>query len=401
MLPVLLLVLTWALGCFANTLQSRIEQVVPRALWGPPLSARHRDVVEQSGCNPFRAESFGMAVDRHCVRYITDRRNWRSVTPMLFSNKDNGLKFHNQFLVALRPPGLLAILKPPKARHSGLEPYNEYTAYQLDRLLRLNYVPPMGWVDVPFAVLRQAVHHDPAVPHMVFKNISVGERLETFLINWTRTHGYARTRVDGQEGVRALLILWMHGLQRLDRTALRFPQSETKSHLWWRLFHPRLSRNATITPKLAISLDHHSDMFVFDHLCNNPDRDLDNNIFALEGCMPTCSNDSWPHPGPPEYVHLDHGRAFHPTMVRWLPENPFHGFPRERARLCRFRRPLIHRLRQLNATGGLVAQLRRLLPHRVASALPSLRLADKRAREVLNRADKCIARYGEAAILQD
>ena len=59
-----------------------------------------------------------------------------------------------KFKVRMKAKGLWAILKVPQRMFSQ-EPYSEYVAWVMDRILHYNRIPPTAWVDaVPLSMLK-------------------------------------------------------------------------------------------------------------------------------------------------------------------------------------------------------------------------------------------------------
>ena len=87
-----------------------------------------------------------------CLEYLSNFNNVVKVRPML-----SNIKFGRtvKMLVEYRHRCVRGIVKTPQSLFP-LEPYSEYAAYELDRMLRLGYVPPTTWLFVPVAELEMA-----------------------------------------------------------------------------------------------------------------------------------------------------------------------------------------------------------------------------------------------------
>ena len=125
--------------------------------------------------------------------------------------------------------------------------------------------------------------------------------------------------------------------------------------LRWRFFDP--AQNQNMSKALAVSMRHCSDMVTFDYLCDNDDRSPNKNNHVVGGCE-SCKPDHPPHPGPPNFVHLDQGSGFYHSGHGYLDRNALRQ--RHKVDYCTFRRPLLTRMQELSGVEkgpGLAAAL--------------------------------------------
>ena len=113
-----------------------------------------------------------------CLEYLSNWSNVNRVVPM----KSN-LRFGRtaKLRVHFNDPCVTAVAKLPQALFP-LEPYAEYTAFEIDRMLHLRYVPPTTWLFIPVSTIEAAAAH--------FANVPQWKLVEN--IHDNTTHDYAK-----------------------------------------------------------------------------------------------------------------------------------------------------------------------------------------------------------------
>lgn len=91
-------------------------------------------------------------IEMRCLEYLSDFQNVIRVRPMVSSlQRGRTAKFHLYYKDAC----VESVVKPPQSLFP-LEPYSEYAAFELDRMLDLGNIPPTTWMFVPVSEIEIA-----------------------------------------------------------------------------------------------------------------------------------------------------------------------------------------------------------------------------------------------------
>jgi len=359
-------------------LQDRIKKTVPRNIWGGPAPSSVVGLYSRTGCNVLGGP-FAPPSDATCQAYLSNISNWMNVTLMTPAFDERTIKFR----VRLREEGLSAVLKVSQRLFPN-EPHSEYMAFVVDRALRYNRVPPTAWVETaPLATVRRAVeaHRDPKLRSFA---------AEEFLDRLTRQKPSVTT-------IEASVQLWVWDVHHLLDTVFAIPY-RAHNGSWHRYFNPAVG----YPDGLAIPVHHLAQQLAFDFVISNNDRSPNKNNFVVGGCSRhRCKKTRrrpW-HPGPPDFVYLDHGMAFYhsgPPADNPLsrPDSPF----------CLFRRPVVERFLKLEGTEGRHPLTDLILPRAPTAVIRQLGRAalescQTRLDRILATVRLCLTKWPAATIL--
>eukprot|EP01064_Diplonema_japonicum_P024205 TRINITY_DN34710_c0_g1_i1.p1 TRINITY_DN34710_c0_g1~~TRINITY_DN34710_c0_g1_i1.p1 ORF type:complete len:435 (+),score=84.73 TRINITY_DN34710_c0_g1_i1:34-1305(+) len=222
-------------------------------------------------CDP-KSSDFSLKHDTACLRYLSDHRNWESITPMAsILSQARTIKFK----VKMYHQNVTAILKVSQYKFL-YEPYAELLAYNLDRLLEVNRIPPVAWVSVPVDWLRAVASTQDAmytqwVEKFVFSNKVVSKTLKP------------RCPFKNDATIRASLQLWVDNVVRYRKSEMAVKQGLSK-----------LTGKIDFKETDTFGLSELSSSLVFDYLIANNDR-TEKNTFATVDKM----------------IYLDQGSSFY------------------------------------------------------------------------------------------
>eukprot|EP01059_Diplonema_ambulator_P034151 TRINITY_DN74_c3_g1_i2.p2 TRINITY_DN74_c3_g1~~TRINITY_DN74_c3_g1_i2.p2 ORF type:complete len:480 (+),score=152.95 TRINITY_DN74_c3_g1_i2:1827-3266(+) len=291
--------------------------------WRVPTS----DGSASSPCNPLNFNPTA-AETQECIAYLADIQNWKFLRPMdSVLAKARTIKF----IVQTKDPEVRAIIKIPQFKFI-VEPYSEYAAFTLDKVLETNRVPPTAWVAIPVNWLRASMSvlmpdiYVQWVECFVFKKKGLSKLLQ----KW-----------DGaEEGLYTSVQLWMKGVRELHDTSLRL------HHHLEKYYDPGEEYSAA-SPIEEWAIGEQSDLQVFDHIIGNNDRTPLKNAFAVgkcdEGwdCTSLADTRRFPH-----MVYLDQGSSFYSREATRVSV-----FKSEESRICRFRKKTYTKVKELEGTG--------------------------------------------------
>eukprot|EP00672_Neobodo_designis_P003800 CAMPEP_0174881856 /NCGR_PEP_ID=MMETSP1114-20130205/84469_1 /TAXON_ID=312471 /ORGANISM="Neobodo designis, Strain CCAP 1951/1" /LENGTH=699 /DNA_ID=CAMNT_0016117253 /DNA_START=84 /DNA_END=2182 /DNA_ORIENTATION=- len=261
--------------------------------------------------NRFTPES-----DAACRAYLSDPANWESVKPMS-SILSTGRTI--KFRVFLRN-GAAAVMKVPQNKFV-LEPSSEVEAYETDRMLGFNRVPPVAWVSFPLKYLQAACGSKvlPAgtrqLPQEHQRKAFYSQWFQKFVVEYKQSaaalhHDHATK----EQMLYVSLQIWMKDVHNADETALR-PPPNYRSLMRADKPFPNDASNWTRAGVAELS-----DVSLFDFIIGNTDRWFGHNSFAFGGCdaatrpPPRCHNPPEPGKtikGTPMYAFIDQGSSFY------------------------------------------------------------------------------------------
>eukprot|EP00667_Euglena_gracilis_P009074 EG_transcript_9200 len=364
-----------------RSLRENIVQEVSKEFWGPDVSLSVLEVVWQTGCDVFGIPT-NFSLGARCVQYMGNFTNWKEVVPMMALFDERTIKFRIHF----KNKPLQAILKVPQ-RMFNSEPFSEYATYLADDILEYHRVPPTTLVQVPISWLLAAVNASGKRLHMTPENAKASgvkdyhSWLQKDVVQFARERGWVQHRGTAQESVWASVQLWMAEVYHLLDTVFYIPYPRPPEHsndpkwFWHRYYEPAIG----FPPKLTIPLLHIASQLMFDYVLGNADRSPNKNNYVVGGCKARRCRDKTPslrHPGPPDFLYLDHGMAFlHTGPPRDTPISKRNG------QHCFFWQPAVVQLVRLADRGLDPQEIRCLkLP---ADVQPQDKPLEQRLREVL------------------
>mmetsp|Transcript_43153 Transcript_43153/g.77582 ORF Transcript_43153/g.77582 Transcript_43153/m.77582 type:complete len:509 (-) Transcript_43153:749-2275(-) len=342
------------------SLRRRLASEVAPEHWGGAAPADVLAVVARTGCDIFTVPINRTAAPA-CLQYMSNIRNWAEVKPMVALFDERTIKFK----ITFKDAPLKAILKVPQ-RMFNTEPFSERGTYLADDILQYYRVPPTALLQVPVSMLQAAVDQYGGSMKMTSENAKASGVKD--YIHWVQKDVFQfvaeKHWVQNQGTDRATMWasvqLWMADVNHLLDTIFYIPYPRPPEHAddhkwyWHRYYEPAIG----FPERYTLPLLHIASQLIFDYVLGNADRSPNKNNYVVGACKAKkCKSkkDNIPHPGPPDFLYLDHGMAFlHPGPPRDTPISKKNG------QHCFFWQPSIERLVQLADPG---------MPHEEISCL--------------------------------
>jgi hypothetical protein len=359
-----------------------------------PVVAKADDAPDVDGddCDP-RDNRFTKDLDEKCRSYMADPANWQSIKPMSsILSTGRTIKF-KVFL----GNGAAAVMKVSQNKFI-LEPSSEMMAYETDRLLGFNRVPPTVWVSFPIKYLKAAC---------ATKGAFYVHWFQAFVLDYKQAASVQHVDSPTSEPtVYISLQLWMSDVHNADETALKPPSNYQQALDAGLPYAAALSESAR---RAVVEL---SDVSLFDFVIGNTDRWFGHNSFVYGGCddpnEPTRCHNVQPDTtirGNWSYAYIDQGSSFYKSGPP--EENMYYGNKAEAThlRMCRFRRTTVENLLNIGKpkedTGDLVALMRARLPKGIFNiGNPYLvKAARTRLEHLVKMFDGCLAKFPRDDVL--
>lgn len=388
-------------------------------------------------------------LQQRCLEYLANFSNVDTVEAMVSDLRlGRTVKFRLQYKDAC----VRAIAKVPQSLFP-LEPYAEYAAFEIDRLLRLHMVPPTTWIFVPLSRLETAavtsLNVRGAEGGMVAQRASAQSGGAGDVHEYSRWVGkevfmYAQSHnllamdpVDGRTVLGCSVQLWLQGVTPQHRTPLRFDDSynqllsasSARRHAAGTLLSEPFVKNILRLPAQVRNVDavlrYLSDTYVFDSILGNDDRGSIKNSNAVKvvasDFTTVLGNVTFPaslgaiadgH----LLVHLDQGKSFYTeqTIDKYLLDDTKLDAARSNNRnddvgdamlppgVCMFRNETYWILKNvLSPPPRLLEELRLVLPEPILAHVQEQRImwAQMRIGKIVKHIERCIAALGSRVAL--
>ena len=378
----------------------------------PPLSAddakRAIKVKPGESCPCPVSSAYGRTEEEEwqCLGYLGNFSNVAKIEPML-----SNLKFGRtaKYQIVYENPCVRAIAKPPQ-KSFPLEPYAEYVAFEIDRLLQLKYVPPTTWLFLPLMLMESAAEF--------FKNGGTeGAKSAKSYASWLSEEvmeyavQHRLTTIDPNSHKMVLgcsVQLWVDGARWHRATPLEYDdayislltQESAKLHEQGKLVSNPSVRKAILNTDSKVKnvekvLPYISDTVIFDTILANDDRSSQKNSHVYRHGL---ENEY-------RYLHLDQGKSFYQQrVVSKFTLNDLDDDPSKEAvgfqSICMFRTTTTKLLKQLSS-GGLMRRLTDLVPAPIRQQFSNNQLhwAQARVDAIQRHVDLCVKKVGEEAAL--
>eukprot|EP01062_Namystynia_karyoxenos_P074192 TRINITY_DN71033_c0_g1_i1.p1 TRINITY_DN71033_c0_g1~~TRINITY_DN71033_c0_g1_i1.p1 ORF type:complete len:531 (+),score=165.35 TRINITY_DN71033_c0_g1_i1:70-1662(+) len=280
--------------------------------------------------------------DAACRTFLADFRNWRRLRPMSsVLSEARTIKF-----IATLGEGadaVRAVIKIPQFKFM-VEPYSELIAYETDRLLGVERVPPTVWVAIPLSWFRAAAAVFMPDMYVQWLECFVFEKPEIskLIKQWGAPPQFPHSAQAGENSLWVSAQLWMQGVKPLSATPLRPARRYTE------LLDPGSGHwPPPSSPRLGLwALAEISDLSVFDHVIGNNDRTVHKNAFGVGDCDSPgwdCKPDG-DAARRPRMVYLDQGSSFYSRDATHV--SLYRKSADAQPSACRFRRGTYERLRE-------------------------------------------------------
>ena len=361
-----------------TTIEKMLRSTTDQTRW-TDLDESYSDLKPSTGCDIFTVP-FNPDSDTKCLEYLSDMKNWDHIEPMKQVFDQRTIKFK----ITFTDKRISAIVKVPQ-RSFPAEAMSEVGAYNADRVLHINRVPPTAWVQVPVQkIVDAAVHGQEKNKKMVEKfakeaGISTYEEwLHQDFVKYVSGKGLVT-----DENVGVSVQLFIADVRRFLDSTLSIPY---KAHngswaRWLDPLHP-------FDENIRTSIYHLSELATFDFILGNSDRSPNKNNFVVGACVNKCRDP--PHPGPPSFIHIDNGMCFYSPQ-----RNPING---KEWPMCIFQKTVIEHLRTLS---NFDEQMKSRTPPEVYKLISGTRIkaCQGRISQVLVKVDQCLGKFEESVVL--
>jgi hypothetical protein len=338
-----------------------------------------------------------------CLSYISNLSNVVKIQPML-----SNVKFGRtaKFEISYARSCVRAVAKPPQ-KSFPLEPYAEYVAFEIDRLLEMKYVPPTSWLFLPLMQLESSAE--------TFKNgakagADAAKSYATWLSEEVMEYAIQRrlTAIDPHSHKMVLgcsVQLWVDGARWHRGTPLEYDDAyislltaeSARLYKAKKLFTtPAVRQSILNTPaklqNVELVLPYLSDTVVFDTILANDDRSSQKNSHVYRNSLEN---------GQYLFLHIDQGKSFYQhRVVSKFTLNDLDDDPSKDAvgfqSVCMFRTKTATLLRQLS-NGGLMRRLVDLVPAPIRQQFSNNQLhwAQGRVDALQRHVDLCVKILGD------
>ena len=279
-----------------------------------------------------------------------------------------------------------------------LEPFSEVSGYHMDRLLRINRVPPTILTQLPLEWFEKLASFGSSVV-MVHALQSGGEPtgypewIERDLVNFVK----GKQSLFNGSHVFASMQLWIEAVEPLLGSLFKAPYSKQNPgwHRWMNPEYFLVPGNYRGSRSVQLAL---SELTIFDFITFNDDRSPNKNNFVVSACKKGgCRRFQVP-----TFIHLDQGMSYHSMSM----EHNAIGKPKnqKKSTFCLFYSPLVHRIACSSWSTGdeWCRALFTTLPSPVRANIGEhmLRSSCGRIPQVLRYLERCLKLYNESVILQ-
>eukprot|EP00756_Hemistasia_phaeocysticola_P057724 Hpha_TRINITY_DN34333_c0_g1::TRINITY_DN34333_c0_g1_i1::g.109671::m.109671 len=355
-----------------------------------PLAGTEEIEVDGTDC---RSSDFVFSAERDatCLRYLgAVNKTWKRLKPMYAILMDaRTIKFK-----AKLESGVWTILKLAQFKFM-FEPYSEFLAFHVDRLLGLYRVPPVAWALIPADWLRAAASatmnsfYVQWLERYILSRKELQHAIKPWLNHWT----------GQQQALWLTAQLWMEGVKPLARTGAGLPPG----------FNAMLDPSSGRWPppdgaQGLWRLGELSDLYVFDHIIGNSDRTPNKNAFGVG----QCNNPAWDcskterEDGKklrPRMVFVDQGSSFY--GLGEPQRSPLRSNKKGNSTICRFRRRTIDSVMSLRGDSlkrGIIARVPRGSGFWMHAKKWQPDGAQKRLEAVALQVERCIENHGKEAV---
>ncbi|AAZ12235.1 hypothetical protein, conserved [Trypanosoma brucei brucei TREU927] len=392
---------------YVGGIDSLIEKRVDRAYWGPTMFRsnegtvnestvtnvvserfrnlnmseaemkrrykRHQLVKEVTGCDSLSVP-FNPLHDSRCINFMTNSSNWLDVVPIGQNVDQRTIKFRLLFKplrinasYSVEYP-LETFVKVPQ-KYFVLEAASEVVAFNVDRLLLVNRVPPTGLGCLPLNTLRGSVNkykHNTST-FKKFLQDSKAENYEQWIEKdlfhfLRRAKHHLRKNGNNQTCVLVSIQLKIADVVHFLETPMRIPY-RVFSDTWFDYFDLRANVGELEDGLPTFAHERHypgvlhlAALAMFDYVIGNMDRSPFKNNFVVGGVANQLVSDNTTllHPNHPTFVYLDHGSSFRLRRPERNPIAKSHiGFENGKEdTFCLFRGPLLRRIQELTGPSG-------------------------------------------------
>lgn len=316
-----------------------------------PLEPEERHRLSQ--CYPSSSDWF--ADDTHCKRYLSDFNNvgWMHVlgrSPLVGRTVKLVLYYKEQ--------GLKAIVKIPQ-RNFPHEAHSEVAAYEVDRLLSINRVPPTVFVYIAKSAMEAAFdnasQHETASMHF---NSSLQTFASKMFFSYVAEEASALSRRNGDViEIGVSVQLWMNDVHRLADTVFSPATAEGGIEKYFASSEKKLWRGKSGGDNTTTDIvSEMASLVAFDFVVGNDDRTPAKNAYAIGGCRRYCTGSTpYRHNGPPKVLLIDQGRSLY---FSGNPEdNPLSG--KHSSSMCLFPQRLCKNFLEFSHNRSSIASIKR------------------------------------------
>eukprot|EP01006_Ploeotia_vitrea_P066409 TRINITY_DN94923_c0_g1_i1.p1 TRINITY_DN94923_c0_g1~~TRINITY_DN94923_c0_g1_i1.p1 ORF type:complete len:315 (+),score=21.71 TRINITY_DN94923_c0_g1_i1:1-945(+) len=286
-------------------------------------------------------------------------------------------------------PPLEGVMKVSQKKFIN-EPQSEILGHAVDRLLEMNRVPPIAYVEIPLSWLQLAGDHMPVI---------YTEWLTAFVLEFEDVQHLIKPHPIDHKVIHVSLQLWLYDIHPMADTTLSVPE-----HVWKDWF-----QGNTVVPRAyAKAAPEISDLIVLDYVLANTDRSLHKNNFVVGGCVSHCKNGKHSPKNatvPAMFVHLDQGSSFYKDKPPPPHINPLTAPEgKDESSFCKFRKNTIKRLDYLRThqtkaknTHTLFLSLKEQIHPEIISHIREsmIQAAQRRLDALVHHVRWCVKKYGE------